>query len=99
MKEPEEVFDEAFKRVVEIGNTQARDEKEADAWDVADGLLAGAIQFWLYSRQPCDDPRCENCAEVSTADLRMIKLMEEARRWAEDSTYYQTPFDMNVGRA
>ena len=43
--------------------------------------------------------RCENCAEVSTADLRMRKLMEEAKRWAEDSTYYQTPFDVNVGRA
>jgi hypothetical protein len=27
------------------------------------------------------------------------KLMEEAKRWAEDSTYYQTPFDVNVGRA
>ena len=97
--EDSEPFDQAFSQAVDLGNQIADDDDKADLWDIADGLLAGAIQFWLYSRQPCDDPRCENCAEVSTADLRMRKLMEEAKRWAEDSTYYQTPFDVNVGRA
>ena len=69
------------------------------SWSVGCDLAAGAVQFWLYSRQPCDDPRCENCAEVSTAELRMRKLIEETRRCAEESSYYETPFDMNVGRA
>ena len=93
------VLDDAAEQVIELGNRLLDSEEDADSWDVADGLLAGAIQFWLYSRQPCDDPRCENCAEVGTAELRMRKMLEEAKRWAEDSTYYQTPFDMNVGRA
>lgn len=93
------IIDNAAEQVVELGNHMLEADDDADSWDVADGLLAGAIQFWLYSRQPCDDPRCENCAEVSTAELRMRKLIEEARRCAEESSYYETPFDMNVGRA
>ena len=92
-------LDEAAEQVIELGNRLLEADEEADAWDVADGLLAGAIQFWLYSRQPCDDPRCENCADVSTADLRLRKLMEEAKRSAEESTYFETPYDLNVGRA
>ena len=92
-------LDEAAEQVIELGNRLLEADDEADAWDVADGLLAGAIQFWLYSRQPCDDPRCENCTDVSTAELRLRKLMEEAKRSAEESTYFQTPYDVNVGRA
>lgn len=99
MDDDKTVLDEAAEQVIELGNRMLESEGDADSWDVADGLLAGAIQFWLYSRQPCDDPRCENCAEVGTAELRMRKMLEEARRWAEESTYYQTQFDMNVGRA
>jgi hypothetical protein len=93
------ILDAAAEQVVELGNRMLEADDEADSWDVADGLLAGAVQFWLYSRQPCDDPRCENCAEVSTAELRLRKLIEETRRSAEESSYYETPFDMNVGRA
>ena len=98
-EEDNTTIDNAAEQVVELGNRMLEADDDADSWDVPDGLLAGAIQFWLYSRQPCDDPRCENCAEVSTADLRMRKLIEEARRCAEESSYYETPFDMNVGRA
>jgi hypothetical protein len=101
MQEPVEVFDEAFKRVVEIGNHLAKDEKdiEADAWDVADGLLAGAIQFWLFSRQPCGDPRCEDCEPISTAQGRMLALQQLVREYAEESEYFHSPTDSNVGRA
>jgi hypothetical protein len=101
MQEPAEVFDEAFQRAVEIGNHLAKDEKkiEADAWDVADGLLAGAIQFWLFSRQPCGDPRCEDCAPVSTAHGRMLALQQLVREFAEESEYFHSPTDSNVGRA
>lgn len=99
MDEEKTVLDEAAEQVIELGNHLLEADDQADAWDIADGLLAGAIQFWLYSRQPCDDPRCENCADVGTAELRVRKLAAEVRRWAEDSTYYETPHDVNVGRA
>ena len=101
MQEPAEVFDEAFKRAVEIGNHLVKDEKEteADTWDVADGLLAGAIQFWLFSRQPCGDPRCEDCEPVSTSHGRMLALQQLVREFAEESEYFHSPTDSNVGRA
>ena len=101
MQEPVEVFDEAFMRAVEIGNHLAKDEKEfeADAWDVADGLLAGAIQFWLFSRQPCGDPRCEDCEPVNTAHARMVALQQLVREFAEESEYFHSPTDSDVGRA
>ncbi len=85
MDDDKTVLDEAAEQVIELGNRLLEVDEDADSWDVADGLLAGAIQFWLYSRQPCDDPRCENCAEVSTAELRMRKMLEEARRWARET--------------
>lgn len=99
MQDEQTLLDEAAEKVVELGNRMLEDDDEADSWEIADGLLAGAIQFWLYSRQPCENAFCENCAEVSTAELRLRKLMEEARRSAEESTYYETPYDLNVGRA
>lgn len=101
MQEPEEIFDEAFSRTVELGNRLAKgeNESEADVWDVADGLLAGAIQFWLFSRQPCGDPRCVDCEPVSTAEGRMMALQQLIREFAEESEYFHSPTDSNVGRA
>lgn len=93
------MFDGAADNVVALGNRLLEADQEADPWEIAEGLLAGAIHFWLYSRQPCDDPLCDNCADVSTADRRIRKLLDEARRHAEDSEYYETPYDVNVGRA
>jgi hypothetical protein len=92
-------FDQAAENVIELGNRILDRESGVDLWEVASGLLAGAIQFWLFSRQPCDDPFCESCAEVSTAERRLKKLVEEARQLAEDSDYYATPHDVNVGSA
>ncbi len=91
-------FDEAAEQVIEIGN-RLLDEDGNDLWEVASGMLAGAVQFWLFSRQPCDDPFCEACAEISTAQRRLAKLIEEARELAEDSDYYDSPYDVNVGTA
>jgi hypothetical protein len=100
MQQPEETFDEAFIRAVEIGNQLSKGESEdTDVWDVADGLLAGAIQFWLFSRQPCGDPRCEDCGPVSTAHGRMLELQRLVREFAEESEYFHSPTDSNVGRA
>jgi hypothetical protein len=92
-------FDRAAEDVIELGNRLLDEEGTADVWEVASGLLAGAVQFWLFSRQPCDDPFCESCAEVSTAERRVRKLIEEARQLAEDSDYYASPHDVNAGSA
>jgi len=59
MQEDSHPFDEAFGKAVDLGNQIADNDDKADLWDIADGLLAGAVQYWLYSRQPCGDPRCE----------------------------------------
>ena len=102
MTSPEQeqsVFDEAAERAVELGNRLLDDNEDADTWDIASGLLAGAVQFWLYSRQPCGDPFCESCSEVSTAEQRLRKLIEEIREVAETSDYYHSPRDTNVGTA
>lgn len=99
MDQPEEVFNEAFQQSVELGNKIANSEHEADLWDIADGMLAGAIQFWLYSRQPCGDPRCEDCEPLSTAEDRMRELHRIVEELAQDSEYFHTAKDTNVGRA
>ena len=99
MTDIDTVINSAFDQTVALGNRLADEDKDADAWDIADGLLAGAIQYWLYSRQPCGDPRCEDCLPVSTADGRMAELARLVRQFAEESEYYHSPSDANVGRA
>lgn len=97
--DPDEVFDKAFHRAVDLGNRLANDDQGADLWDIADGLLAGAIQYWLYSRQPCGDVRCDDCASISTAERRLIELQKLTKQLAEESEYYHSPLDVNAGRA
>ena len=63
------------------------------------GLLAGAVQYWLYSRQPCADPECEECVPISTAEGRIEELRRLMRQFAEESEYFHSPTDRNVGRA
>ncbi|KPK40812.1 MAG: hypothetical protein AMJ69_00985 [Gammaproteobacteria bacterium SG8_47] len=92
-------YDEAAQESVELGNRLAQRNPEADLWDIADGLLAGAIQYWLFSRQPCGDRTCEDCAPISTAELRMEQLVELTRQLAEESEYFHSINDTNVGRA
>jgi hypothetical protein len=92
-------FDDAAHQAVEVGNRIADGDEEADLWEIADGLLAGAIQYWLYSRQPCDDAFCEDCAPFSTAELRMKELQRLSEQFAQESEYYHAPTDTNVGRA
>ncbi len=89
----------ALQEVVELGNRLLEEDPEADSWDVASGLLAGAVHFWLYSRQPCGDPLCESCTDIDTAEKRLRMLMDETRQSAEESEYFHTPSDANVGRA
>lgn len=90
-------FNDGFEGAVALGNRLA--DADQDAWDVADGLLAGAIQFWLYSRQPCGDPRCDDCAPIATATGRLEEMLRIAREYAEDSDYFHQATDTNIGRA
>lgn len=99
MHDDAETFDTAFSRAVDLGNTLSEKEKDADLWDIADGLLAGALQYWLYSRQPCGDARCQDCLPISTAEGRMSELKRLLDQLASESEYFHTPTDSNVGRA
>jgi hypothetical protein len=99
MQDMPETFDAAFSKAVDLGNTLADKDKDADLWDIADGLLAGAVQYWLYSRQPCGDPRCSDCMAISTAAGRMTELRGLIDRLANDSEYFHAPTDSNAGRA
>lgn len=99
MQEATTPFDAAFTRAVDLGNKLAEKDQEADLWDIADGLLAGAVQYWLYSRQPCGDPRCQDCMPISTSDGRMAELRRLVQQLAEESEYFHAPTDSNAGRA
>jgi hypothetical protein len=99
MSETAHPFDEAFSKAVDLANQIADDDEKADVWEIADGLLAGAVQFWLYSRQPCGDPRCEECLPISTAQARIAELKRLIDQFSEESQYFHTPTDANVGRA
>ncbi|MGD8429935.1 MAG: hypothetical protein PVH31_05985 [Ectothiorhodospiraceae bacterium] len=99
MYEEPNAYDEASRQTVELGNQIADADESAHLWDVADGLLAGAIQYWLYTRQPCGDASCEDCASICTADLRMQELTRLLREFAESSDYYHSPTDLDVGTA
>ena len=92
-------FDQAAARAVDLGNQLLDEGDETDSREIAAGLLAGAVQFWLYSFQPCGDPKCEACGELTTARERLKALIEDTREFAEDSEYFHSPYDANVGRA
>jgi hypothetical protein len=92
-------FDLAAQRVVGLGNSLLDENEEADVRDIASGLLAGAVQFWLFAHHPCGDPFCESCADMATAEKRLQKLIEESKQFAEESEYYHSPRDSNVGTA
>jgi hypothetical protein len=99
MQEINNPFSEAFGKAVDLGNKIADTDDKADIWDIADGLLAGAVQYWLYSRQPCADPTCEECIPISTSAGRLEELRKLIRQFAEESEYFHAPTDRNVGRA
>jgi hypothetical protein len=99
MTEIADTFDSAFTKAVDLGNRIADKDKDADLWDIADGLLAGALQYWLYSRQPCGDPRCQDCMPISTAQGRMAELKRLMEQLSSESEYFHTPTDANAGRA
>lgn len=92
-------YDQVAETIVELGNRMLDEDESAEVWEVASGMLAGAVQFWLYSRQPCDDPFCQACAEISNAQLRVDALLKETALLAEESDYYVSPCDVMTGTA
>jgi len=92
-------FDKAASDTIDLGNRLLDDHPDADNFEVASGLLAGAVQFWLFSRQPCKDPYCTSCADILTPEQRLKLLTEEIRQFAEESDYYHTPNDLIAGHA
>src|SRR6056297_264000 len=71
-----ELQDDIAARVVDLANELAEANPDADLWDIADGILSGAVHWWLYANAPCGDPMCEDCEDVQTAELRMKALHE-----------------------
>ena len=92
-------YEAAASETVDLANRLADQDRSADLHDIADGLLAGAVHYWLYSRQPCGDPRCDECIPYSTARERTGELLTMIRELAESSEYYHSPNDTDVGRA
>ncbi len=98
-EDQEQSYQAAAEQTVELGNRLVEADPDVDMWDIADGLLAGAIQYWLYARQPCGDPGCRDCAVLRTAESRMASLRQFIEQTASDSEYYHSPHDMNAGHA
>lgn len=96
---PESIMDEAARKVVDLANQIAADYPEADLWDIADGLLSGAVHYWQYANAPCGDLSCQDCANLQTAELRLQEMQRLMREFAEGSEYYHSPHDINVARA
>lgn len=99
MEDSKDPYDEAARLAVDLANQIADKHVDADLWDISDGLLMGAIHYWLYTRHPCEDPMCEECETVSTADQRLAELLRLVEHFATESEYFHSPHDVNVGRA
>ncbi|MDW8479222.1 MAG: hypothetical protein RML12_04490 [Xanthomonadales bacterium] len=92
-------FDETARQTVELANRIADEQPEADVREIADGLLSGAVHYWLYAYQPCGEPGCEDCGPLATAEQRLARLIELVREYAVESEYFHSPNDRNAGRA
>lgn len=91
--------DEAAREVVDLANRIAAEHPDTDLWDISDGLLMGAIHYWLYTRQPCSDPMCEDCEPVSDSEQRLLELRRMVEEFARESDYFRSAYDVKVGRA
>jgi hypothetical protein len=92
-------YDQVAETIIEMGNRMLEADESADIMEVASGIMAGAVQFWLYSRQPCRDPLCGVCAEINSVDRRFNALLKETKSLAEESDYYCSVNDVTTGTA
>src|SRR5690606_10599347 len=88
------LYDDAADQAVRLGNQMAESHPDADVWDIADGILAGAVHYWLFASKPCGDPQCEDCAPLSTPEGRIAEMKRLVEKFAQDSDYYHTPEDL-----
>lgn len=97
LNQDDDAYSETASRTVELANRMAEDNPEVDAWAIADGLVTGAVHYWLYTHQPCDDPTCDDCKR--TAEERLQQLHELIDHAARESEYFHSIHDQNVGHA
>ena len=86
-------------QLVAFANRIAEEHPDADFWEIADGLLSGAVHWWLYANAPCEDPECEDCAPIRNARKRMETLGALINDMAVTSEYYHSPNDDDVAHA
>jgi len=91
------LFDDAADSVVDLGNRLAADNPDADPWALADGLIAGAVHYWLYAHQP--EAPTPSDDDLTTARERIEELVNQVMQSAEESEYLHSPQDSDVGRA
>ncbi len=99
MSDEPDIYAKAAEGTITLGNRLSDTAKDADLGEISDGLIAGAVQFWLYANQPCEKPDCEDCAPIATAETRLEELIKVVREAALQSEYYHSPNDRNAGRA
>jgi len=92
-------YDQAADAVVELGKQIIDEDDSSDMWDVASGMLAGAVQYWLFARQPCSNSACGVCTEVICAQQRLRILLAEVEQMAEDADHYDAAHDVQTGTA
>ena len=83
-----DIQDAIAARVVDLANDLAEQNPDADRWDIADGILSGAVHWWLYANAPCGDPACENCAVYvrfkacyESGGARGVRWVRVSLRW------------------
>lgn len=99
MNENEVLFDDAADQVVDLGNEIADANPDGDLWAIADGLIAGAVHFWLYAHLPDEQADAEEMEGLMTASQRIEALMSLLKESAVDSEYLHSPHDLDAGRA
>ncbi len=92
-------YEQVAESIVELGHRMLAEDDSADVLEVASGIMAGAVQFWLYSRQPCEDHFCRACSDISSPEKRLAALLKETRALSEESDYYCSLNDVMTGTA
>ena len=73
MQDTANAFDAAFSKAVDLGNRIADKDKDADLWDIADGLLAAAAAGATAVIQPGGSMRDEDVIKAADeAGLAMV---------------------------